>query len=101
LRRFDDALDSFRQALTIRREIGDRHGEGMTLQCLGHVHRDLGQLDDALRCYRQALVVYKESSAPYDTEQTLDLIRDLRAGPFPRADPSAGDLGTQMHEAED
>jgi hypothetical protein len=48
-----------------------------------------------------SLVVYKESSAPYDTEQTLDLIRDLRAGPFPRADPSAGDLGTQMHEAED
>lgn len=50
---------------------------------------------------QHSLVVYKESSAPYDTEQTLDLIRDLRAGPFLRADPSAGDLGTQMHEAED
>jgi tetratricopeptide (TPR) repeat protein len=99
--RFDDALDSLQQALAIRREIGDLHGEGTTLQCLGHVHRDLGQLDDALKCYEQALVAYKESSAPYDTEQTFDLIRDLRAGPFPRANPSAGDLGAQMDETED
>ena len=101
LMRFDDALDSLQQALAIRREIGDLHGEGTTLQCLGHVHRDLLQLDDALRYYEQALVAYKESSAPYDTEQTLDLIRDLRAGPFPRANPSAGDPGTQMDETED
>ena len=101
LTRFDDALDALEQALAIRREIGDRHGEGTTLQCLGHVHRDQGQLDDALRCYQQALVAYKESSAPYESDQTLDLIRDLRAGPFPRANPSPGDLGTQMDEAED
>jgi tetratricopeptide (TPR) repeat protein len=98
--RFDDALDSLQQALAIRREIGDLHGEGTTLQCLGHVHRDLGQLDDALTCYEQALVAFKESSAPYDTAQTLDLIRDLRAGPFLPANQSAGDLETQMHETE-
>jgi tetratricopeptide (TPR) repeat protein len=100
LMRFDDALDSLQQALAIRREIGDLHGEGTTLQCLGHVHRDLGQLDDALRCYQQALVAFKESSAPYDTAQTIDLIRDLRAGPFRPANQSAGDLETQLHETE-
>jgi len=100
LMRFDDALDSLQQALAIRREIGDLHGEGTTLQCLGHVHRDLGQMDDALRCYQQALVAFKESSAPYDTAQTIDLIRDLRAGPFRPANQSAGDLETQLHETE-
>jgi tetratricopeptide (TPR) repeat protein len=79
LKRFDDALDTLRQALAIRREIGDRHGEGRTLQSLGNVHRALGQPDDALKCYQQALVAYRESSAPYDTEQTLNLIKDLGA----------------------
>jgi tetratricopeptide (TPR) repeat protein len=86
LTRFSDALDTFQQALAIRREIGDRHGEGMTLQCLGHVHRDLGQLDDALTYYQQALAAYEESRAPYDTDQTLNLIRDL---------------GSKMNESED
>jgi tetratricopeptide (TPR) repeat protein len=101
LMRFDEALDTLQQALGIRREIGDRHGEGMTLQCLGCVHRDLGQLDDALKYYQQALAAFKESNAPYDTEQTLDLIRNLHAGPSLSADPSAADLGTKIHETKD
>jgi len=101
LMRFGDALDTLEQSLAIRREIGDRHGEGTTLQCLGDVHRDLGQLDDALKCYQQALVAYKESGAPYESEQTQNLISGLRAGPLPRANPSAGDLGTQVDETED
>jgi tetratricopeptide (TPR) repeat protein len=78
LMRFDDALDALQQALAIRREIGDLHGEGTTLQCLGHVHHDVGRLDDALKYYQQALGAYEESSAPYESEQTLDLIRNLQ-----------------------
>jgi tetratricopeptide (TPR) repeat protein len=40
---FREALQSWQQALEIYREIGDRAGEGTTLNNLGSAYADLGQ----------------------------------------------------------
>jgi tetratricopeptide (TPR) repeat protein len=50
-----EALKYYEQALRIRREVGDRGGEGTTLNNLGGVYDDLGQKQEALKYYEQAL----------------------------------------------
>ena len=57
---YDQALSNFQQALVIRREIGNRAGEGATLNNIGAVYRAQGQYDQALSQYRQALVIARE-----------------------------------------
>ena len=56
----DEALEQLRAALAIRREVGDRAGEGGTLKNLGDVHLQLGQPTQALDCYLQAEVIAHE-----------------------------------------
>jgi tetratricopeptide (TPR) repeat protein len=46
--------------LTARREVGDRAGEGTTLNNLGSLARSLGRKDEALAYYEQALAVMRE-----------------------------------------
>jgi tetratricopeptide (TPR) repeat protein len=53
-------LDYFGQALAICREVGDRAGEGTTLNNLGRVYDDLGQKQQALDYYEQALAIRRE-----------------------------------------
>ena len=55
-----EALDYYRQALAIRREVGDRRGEGVTLYNLGRVYNSLGQKPEALDYFQQALVISRE-----------------------------------------
>jgi len=54
---FREALEKFQKALVIVREIGDRQGEGDTLNNIGRVHRNLGQYAKALEFYQQALAI--------------------------------------------
>ena len=54
------ALRLNEQALGIRREVGDRSGEGTTLNNLGGVHSALGQKGKALEYYEQALGIRRE-----------------------------------------
>ncbi len=54
------ALRLNEQALGIRREVGDRSGEGTTLNNLGGVYDDLGQKARALEYYEQALGIRRE-----------------------------------------
>jgi tetratricopeptide (TPR) repeat protein len=54
------ALRLYEQALVIRREVGDRAGEGTTLNNLGRVYNALGQKPKALDYYEQALVIRRE-----------------------------------------
>ncbi len=54
------ALNYYEQALRIMREVGDRPGEGTTLNNLGHVYDDLGQKPKALDYYEQALRLRRE-----------------------------------------
>ena len=46
--------------MVIRREVGDRAGEGTTLNNIGGVYHDQSQYDQALNQYQQALVIARE-----------------------------------------
>jgi len=52
LGRFGDALDCGRQSLRIRRDIGDRRGEGAVLNNLGHTYLALDRFHDGLNCFQ-------------------------------------------------
>ncbi len=55
-----EALSYYEQALVIRREVGDRGGEGVTLNNLGLVYDGLGKKQEALSYYEQALLISRE-----------------------------------------
>ncbi|ERT04965.1 TPR repeat family protein [Lyngbya aestuarii BL J] len=57
---FQEALQSFQQALEIYREIGDRNGEGRSLGSLGNAYRRLGQYQEAIEFYQQWLTIARE-----------------------------------------
>jgi len=59
LGRKSEALDYYQQALAIRREVGDRRGEGRTLNNLGVAYNSLNK-KQALDYYQQALAIYRE-----------------------------------------
>jgi tetratricopeptide (TPR) repeat protein len=54
------ALDFYQDALAIRQEIGDRLGEGSTLNNIGAVYDNLGQYEVALNFYQDALAIWQE-----------------------------------------
>ncbi len=53
------AIDHYRQALAIHREIRDRRGEGNRLGNLGIAYRDLGQVGKAIDHLQQALAIHR------------------------------------------
>jgi tetratricopeptide (TPR) repeat protein len=55
LRRLDDALRHFEEALAIRRDIGDLDGQAATLSNLGNLYDSLGRYDDAAETLREAV----------------------------------------------
>ncbi len=65
VRRFTEAIDCYQQSLPIRREIGDRYGEGSTLDNLGDVYPGLDRLHEAIDCYQQALAISREVGDRY------------------------------------
>jgi tetratricopeptide (TPR) repeat protein len=56
----DRAREYHEQVLQIRKEMGDREGEGVTLNNLGTVYRDLGMIKEAQECLEQALSIRRE-----------------------------------------
>jgi tetratricopeptide (TPR) repeat protein len=77
LGQFTDALHYHQQALPIRREVGDRHGEGLTLTNLGLTYQAVGRLVEVLTCQQQALAAFIQTDAAEDTEQVRGRIADL------------------------
>lgn len=59
---YQQALEASRQALDIRRSIGDRPGEGQTLNNIGVVYWRFGQYQQALDYYQQALAIKRETN---------------------------------------
>lgn len=57
---FKEALQSFQQALTIYREIGDRKGEGAILGILGLTYYSLGDYRKAIEYHQQVLAIVRE-----------------------------------------
>src|SRR5690606_31841205 len=53
--RFEEALEAFSEALSIRREIGDASGMAQTLNNLGTIHQDNGDHAQATALWTEAL----------------------------------------------
>ncbi|MGD1861591.1 MAG: tetratricopeptide repeat protein, partial [Leptolyngbyaceae cyanobacterium] len=57
---FRVALETWEQALTLYREIGDRAGEGAALGNLGNAYNNLGQYERAIDLYEQDLAITRD-----------------------------------------
>ena len=57
--RYAEALETYEQALAIQREVGDRAGEGTTLNNIGFVYQHRGGYAEALETYEQAMAVFE------------------------------------------
>ena len=51
------ALEKFNEALPIRRAIGDRKGEAITLNSIGVVYQSTGEMQKALEKYNEILPI--------------------------------------------
>ncbi len=71
LRRFEEAVRCYQQALAICPDTGDRHGEGQALNTLGHAYRKLRRLEEAVGCYQSALVICQETGDRHGEGQAL------------------------------
>ncbi len=76
LGRYQQALRSCQQAVTLHRQIGDKHGEPTALDSLAYVHSHLGHHADAADCYRQAVELYAELGFRYKKAETLTYVGD-------------------------
>lgn len=59
----EEAVESWRRALPLKRELDDRLGEAATLSNLGMASKYLGNLQDALAFYDRSLDVLREAGA--------------------------------------
>jgi tetratricopeptide (TPR) repeat protein/transcriptional regulator with XRE-family HTH domain len=71
LRRFNEAIACFQDALGICQETGDRNGEGRILNNLGSAHQELGQFENAIAWYDDALAICKETGDRLGQGRTL------------------------------
>lgn len=65
------ALEYYGQALAIRKEVGDRAGEGMTLHNIGMIYASFGQVDVALACVLCQVPISVDTPARGNTEDCL------------------------------
>ena len=56
----EQALEYYRQSLSIREEVGDRGGVATTLNNIGMIYSRTGQLEQALEYYGRALPILEE-----------------------------------------
>jgi len=71
---WDAAIESYRQALTLFRAVGDRLGEANTLQAIGDVHNFRKDMDAALDTYQQALTLFRAVGDRLGEANTLQAI---------------------------
>ncbi|MEM7032532.1 MAG: tetratricopeptide repeat protein, partial [Chloroflexota bacterium] len=57
---YDTALDFLKQSLAIQKEIGDKSGEGTTLNNISQIYDARGDYDTALDFLKQSLAIQKE-----------------------------------------
>ena len=71
LGRFEEAIACYDRALPIKREVGDRHGEGTTLNNLGIVYRQLRRFEDAVGVLQDGLVAVREAGGGFLEAEVL------------------------------
>jgi Flp pilus assembly protein TadD len=74
LRRAGDlpaATEALHKALVLNRDIHNRSGEVWTLNELGTVHQQTGDMDQAMTAHQQALELAEQLSSPLDKAQAL------------------------------
>jgi len=82
--RFDAALADFHEALAIRRELGDRAGEGITLSLLMAVSEQMGQPAVAILYGKLAIAAHeqvREAAGAVDAETAREFLA-TRAGTY-------------------
>lgn len=75
-RAYDQAVENYREALRIRREIHDTHGEGRALVSLGQTQRLQGDLAQARTSWELALEIFESLGAP-EKADTAVLLQEL------------------------
>src|SRR5262249_44183826 len=80
--RSDEALDNYRAALKLYREIGDRRGESDALNNIGHCYLGMGRDGEGLIHYQKALQLAHEIGERYVEVEALRAIGEVhrRAG---------------------
>ncbi|MEM7553548.1 MAG: CHAT domain-containing tetratricopeptide repeat protein [Cyanobacteria bacterium P01_A01_bin.84] len=68
------ALNKFREALAIFRQIGDKLNEGATLNKIGDIYYMRDDFAKALDSHQQALITFKQIDAKFEIAETLDYI---------------------------
>jgi tetratricopeptide (TPR) repeat protein len=69
---YDIALDYLKQALTIRQQLGDKSGEGTTLNNLSQIFKARGDYDTAIDYLKQALLLQQKLGDKYGQGATLN-----------------------------
>jgi tetratricopeptide (TPR) repeat protein len=78
--RHNEALRYYREALALRRSVGDAYNEADTLSRLGDIHAALGQAKEAIATWHQALELYQTQNRGTHADR---IYRNL-THPFPR-----------------
>ncbi len=81
------ALESLQKAFALFQEIGDRSGEGTTLNSIGVIYDSLGQYPKALEFFQQASTISKEIGDRRGEGTTLNNIGGIydSLGQYPKA----------------
>jgi CHAT domain-containing protein len=71
---FQRSIDYYERALVLRRQVGDRRGEAITIANIGSVYRSLGEPARTLELLNEALAIYKEGGFKRNEARTLSSI---------------------------
>ncbi|HEX3782137.1 MAG TPA: BTAD domain-containing putative transcriptional regulator, partial [Pseudonocardiaceae bacterium] len=71
------ALDYYRQALAVFRELGDRYLESTVLDGVGYTYLALGRLDEAKASWQQAITFYRAQNRLENAERARRQIAEL------------------------
>ena len=77
--KLDFALGTAEEALSIRRNLGDRAGEADTLNTIGLIETKLGKSKNAVAAYGRALAIFRTIKDTNGEGEVLGRLRDLSA----------------------
>ncbi len=105
----EEALKSYKEALTYFQEVGDYSGQAKVLAVMGDVQRVLAKQDDALTSYEKALVSFLHTGDLFGEAKCCQAIGDVRRlrndlddalQPYQRALDLFRRIGNQPEEAK-